>query len=151
FDGEGRTDTLVSVRGLCPGLRLEHLSLTRFGRAAVTLQEARGEWASRLVLSRLWVEGGAPGAVGALLEAGRAPTREVTVEGCGCAGPLAAGVEVRGPATYLELTGNRFHRAGAALACRGEATPLRLTLGRNTLCDVGAAVDLTSLPGADDE
>jgi serine/threonine protein kinase len=151
FDGEGRAETLVSLRGLCPGLLLEESALARFGRAAVSLQEARGERESRVVLARLRVGDGAGGAVGILLDAARGATREVSVEGCAFAGPLAAGVEVRASATYVELTGNRFHRAGAALACRGGPAPLRLTLARNTLCDVGAAVDLSSLPPNEDE
>src|SRR5262249_15641916 len=58
FDGEGRIDRLITLRGRCPGLTLENLRLQGFKRAAIGLVGCGGDADRPVVLQQLRTRAG---------------------------------------------------------------------------------------------
>ncbi len=151
LDGREQIADLVVVSGRCPGLALEDLHLRGFRRAAVRLEQARGEAARPLTLARLRATAAtrsdtaltftaAPGRAGA----------HVHVCDCRFEGPYQYAVLFAGAADGVEFRRNRFFRATHGLYFpRAEAkAETRLALASNTFCEVPTALRFGSADDA---
>jgi eukaryotic-like serine/threonine-protein kinase len=53
FEGGGRTETLIQLRGMCPGLTLQDLELTTFSSCGIRVTNAEGTKDKPIVFNRL--------------------------------------------------------------------------------------------------
>jgi serine/threonine protein kinase len=152
LDGAGKADVGVQVSGACPGLALEGVTVGRVKSAGVKLLNAAGDSTRPVLLDRVRVVLGGPIQTGVLLTAdakvdtARVLVRNGRFEGAG------KGVRVDGPATDLEVSGNRFFGVDEAVAftrvpsgkyVRGEVTGNTVYGAR-----AGVTFDLRAPPGA---
>lgn len=163
LDGDDdRVDGLISIRGRCPGLRLEELHLTQFKRVGIELRDAVGEADAPVTLQRVRFESGRKNQrLAALALAASGPNgenRHVLVTDCRFEGFFQAMIRVDGSLTFATARNNRFHILPYAASKStkphlpsdaffiANAAKLRLTVANNTFLRFANGLRLEALP-----
>src|SRR5262249_31151639 len=139
LDGEGRVEDLVQLRGSCPGLTLENVTLQNYRRCAVQLADCSGEEARPIALRqpRTLAPANKSAPEAALLFKEGQGIRHVQVSDGRFEGPMRAFVRIDGPVSDVAFQRNRFYQATDGLLCKAATPPPRrqLALVSNTFCD----------------
>jgi hypothetical protein len=165
FDGENQVDDLLTVTGLCPGLRLENLELRNFRRRAVTLFNCSGRGDAPITLSQTRIVGDwkvkrTALAIQSRPVAGYLPTnRQIVIQDCRFEGLFDVVVLLDGSVLDLTLVRNRIFASrdpNAAWVTDAvlykKADPpyaLRMTIESNTVSRLANGVRLEALPPVD--
>jgi len=119
FDGANRVDVAVQISAVCPGLQIENVTVRNVKSVGFRLSNASGGEGHTIVLDRVRVVVNAPTQTGIqLLASSNADSRRIVIrnsrfEGL-TAGGVGTGIRIDGPASELEITGNRLFNLDAA-------------------------------------
>lgn len=154
FEGLDQAEDIVRVRTLNPGTTIENCTFRGFTKSGVRFVGGGGGPGSpvrvgkvRFVTARADV----PAAVSLDRGAGGATCKYLNVVNCRIEGPFVAGVLCFGPASDVEIVGNRFHKAASAVRYprNDPPPPLQLTFAANTVADARIGLHFETLPPAD--
>ncbi len=135
FDGANKADVGLLVSGFCPGLTLDHATISNCKSAGIRIYNAAGDAGHAIVIDRVRVRL-TPTGVGILLAASASlDNKRVLVRNCRIEGPGHAGIHVDGSGTDLEFTNNRLFNLqnGFSFPRLGESKTLKARLTNNTL------------------
>jgi len=165
LDGDDETaETLVSVTGRCPGLKLEKLHLKDFKRNAITLSSCAGESDQQISINHVRTTTGKRKfrtcALDFKVEPGKNPaagTRHIVVSDCRFEGLYRSAVQLEGSVAFVEFRRNRFfihdkaeRREVVAFLYKNEEPieQLHLTIANNTFLRFNTCLHLKRLPQA---
>lgn len=162
LDGnDDAVDSIISISGSCPGLRLEDLHLTQFKTVGVEVRNARGETDDPLTLRRLRIESGKKNQRQAAIRcvaSGSGLNEHLLITDCRFEGFFQAVLRIEGSLTFGILRNSRFlilpqsasksskpHLPSDAVSIEN-ATRLRLTVANNTILRFNNGIWLNGIP-----
>jgi serine/threonine protein kinase len=155
FAGENRLQTLLSVSGHCPGLKLEDLHLHEFKSTGVALHNCTGEREEVSTIRRVRFSCSPIVKGDSILLIEASPdkvSQEMLVSDCRFEGTCEAAVRVAGSVNYIEFLRNRFYKVDSVIYYK-KAEPrlkMRLSLVSNTFLECYSVLQFEAAPQAGD-
>jgi hypothetical protein len=139
--GLGKMEVGVQLSGVCPGAKLENVTVRNAKGAGIRLQNAAGEPGKPILFDRVRVASAKNATDGDgvyLYASGQVDNRRVTIRNCRFEVP-GRGIHIEGPTTDVDITENRFYGNSVAITFPrlAEKRPLRVQVNKNTICQAG--------------
>jgi serine/threonine protein kinase len=157
FNGRGRTTTLVTISGRCPGLVLEDVLLEGFSRKGLVIANCVGDGRQNVEIRRLRTVAGEKAEASVVLDVNDKVTNNpvntnLAFHECRFEGPCEAGILIKGAVADSEVARCRFFRCEDGILVKKAAALRRVGLQvfNNTFYEIkGGGIRFEVTPTAD--